>query len=54
MAALLAQDLANVEAEVYPLHTDHDGSLLTLLDRSRLFFQDPSTGVANATRHARC
>jgi len=40
MAALLAQDLANVEAGVYPLPADHDGSLLTLLDRSRLFFQD--------------
>jgi ubiquinone/menaquinone biosynthesis C-methylase UbiE len=40
MTALLAQDLANVEAGVYPLPADHDGSLLTLLDRSRLFFQD--------------
>jgi ubiquinone/menaquinone biosynthesis C-methylase UbiE len=40
MAALLEQDLANVEAGIYPLPTDHDGSLLTLLDRSRLFFRD--------------
>src|SRR5215207_3350827 len=40
MAALLEQDLANVGAGVYPLPADHDGSLLTLLDRSRLFFRD--------------
>jgi len=40
MAILLRQDLANVEAGVYPLPADHDGSLLTLLDRSRLFFED--------------
>jgi ubiquinone/menaquinone biosynthesis C-methylase UbiE len=40
MTALLRQDLANVEAGIYPLPTDHDGSLLTLLDRSRLFFED--------------
>jgi ubiquinone/menaquinone biosynthesis C-methylase UbiE len=42
MAALLLQDLANVEAGIYPLPTDHDGSFLTLLDRSRLFFEDLS------------
>ena len=40
MAALLRQDLANVEAGIYPLPADHDGSLLDLLDRSRLFFTD--------------
>jgi ubiquinone/menaquinone biosynthesis C-methylase UbiE len=40
MAKLLQQDLANVEAGIYPLPADHDGSLLTLLERSRLFFQD--------------
>jgi ubiquinone/menaquinone biosynthesis C-methylase UbiE len=38
--ALLERDLANVEAGIYPLPVDHDGSLLTLLDRSRLFFRD--------------
>ncbi len=38
--ALFAQDIANVEAGIYPLPADHDGSLLTLLDRSRLFFDD--------------
>jgi ubiquinone/menaquinone biosynthesis C-methylase UbiE len=38
--ALFAQDLANVEAGLYPVPDDHDGSLLTLLDRSRLFFRD--------------
>src|ERR1022692_2175440 len=40
MAVLLQQDLANVEAGLYPLPADHDGSLLTLLKRSRLFFGD--------------
>ena len=40
MAALLEQDLANVEAGIYPLPADHDGSLLTMLNRSRLFFRD--------------
>jgi ubiquinone/menaquinone biosynthesis C-methylase UbiE len=40
MAILLQQDLANVEAGFYPLPADHDGSMLTLLHRSRLFFED--------------
>jgi ubiquinone/menaquinone biosynthesis C-methylase UbiE len=40
MARLLQQDLANVEAGIYPLPDDHDGSPLTLLRRSRLFFED--------------
>src|SRR5580658_6828100 len=40
MAILLQQDLANVEAGIYPLPADHDGSLLTLLNRSRIFFED--------------
>ena len=40
MATLFRQDFANVEAGIYPLPADHDGSLLTLLDRSRLFFED--------------
>jgi ubiquinone/menaquinone biosynthesis C-methylase UbiE len=40
MAALLARDLANVEAGIYPLPADHDGSLATLINRSRLFFKD--------------
>jgi ubiquinone/menaquinone biosynthesis C-methylase UbiE len=40
IAALLEQDLANIEAGIYPLPADHDGSLLTLLDSSRLFFRD--------------
>jgi len=39
-AALLKQDLANIEAGIYPLPRDHDGSLLTVLDRSLLFFRD--------------
>src|ERR1700752_3023434 len=40
MAALLPPDLANVEAGIYPLPADHDGPLLTLLNRSHLFFED--------------
>jgi ubiquinone/menaquinone biosynthesis C-methylase UbiE len=40
MAVLLQQDLANIEAGYYPLPADHDGSLMTLLYRSRLFFDD--------------
>jgi ubiquinone/menaquinone biosynthesis C-methylase UbiE len=40
MAILLQQDLANVEAGIYPLPADHDGSLLRLLQRSWLFFED--------------
>src|SRR5262245_53914276 len=40
MAALFGQDLANVEAGFYPLPADRDGSLATLLERSRLFFAD--------------
>ena len=40
MAILLQQDLANVEAGIYPLPADHDGSLPDLLSRSRLFFAD--------------
>jgi hypothetical protein len=40
LGALWQQDLANVEAGVYPLPADHDGSLKMLLHRSRLFFED--------------
>ena len=40
MAKLFQQDLANVEAGIYPLPADRDGSLPTLLQRSRLFFED--------------
>ena len=40
MVALFADDLANVEAGIYPLPSDHDGSLLTVLKRSQLFFRD--------------
>jgi len=40
MAALFQRDLANVEAGIYPLPQDHDGSFLTRLNRSRLFFED--------------
>ncbi|HEX3342335.1 MAG TPA: methyltransferase domain-containing protein, partial [Pseudolabrys sp.] len=40
MTALFLRDLANVEAGIYPMPVDHDGSLATLLRRSRLFFED--------------
>jgi ubiquinone/menaquinone biosynthesis C-methylase UbiE len=40
MARLLARDLSNVEDGIYPLPADHDGSLVTRFNRSRLFFQD--------------
>jgi ubiquinone/menaquinone biosynthesis C-methylase UbiE len=40
MAVLLQRDLENVEAGIYPLPADHDGSWSTLLDRSKLFFED--------------
>jgi ubiquinone/menaquinone biosynthesis C-methylase UbiE len=40
MAALFRQDLANVEAGIYPLPADHDGPLPRLFARSRLFFED--------------
>jgi len=36
MATLFLQDLANVEAAIYPLPADHYGSLLMLLHRSRM------------------
>src|ERR1700683_1087657 len=36
MAILLQQDLANVEAGLYPMPADHDGSLLSLLPPSRV------------------
>jgi hypothetical protein len=40
IAMLLWQDLAKVEAGLYPLPANHDASLLTLLHRSPLFFED--------------
>ena len=40
MATLLRRDLENVEAGLYPLPADHDGSLPTMIARSRLFFAD--------------
>jgi ubiquinone/menaquinone biosynthesis C-methylase UbiE len=54
MATLFLQDLANVEAGIYPLPTDHDGSLLMLLNRSRLFFEDlPEIHRRRENRHHR-
>jgi ubiquinone/menaquinone biosynthesis C-methylase UbiE len=50
--ALLKQDLANVEAGIYPLPADHDGSLFTLLERSLLFFNDLPDVDARRKRNA--
>ena len=52
MAALIEQDLANVEAGIYPIPADHDGSLFTMLDRSRLFFRDLPTINERRKRNA--
>src|SRR5262249_14185740 len=38
MAKLFRQDLANVEAGIYPVPADHDGSWPPLIQRSRLVF----------------
>jgi ubiquinone/menaquinone biosynthesis C-methylase UbiE len=53
MAALFLQDLANVEAGVYPLPVDHDGSFTTLLHRSRLFFEDLPAINERRKRHSK-
>jgi ubiquinone/menaquinone biosynthesis C-methylase UbiE len=53
MAALFLQDLANVEAGVYPLPVDHDGSFTTLLHRSRLFFEDLPAIYERRKRHSK-
>ena len=54
--ALFEQDLANVEAGIYPLPADHDGSLFTLLTArgcsSGTFPRSPS--AASATARTRC
>jgi ubiquinone/menaquinone biosynthesis C-methylase UbiE len=52
MTALFEQELANVDAGIYPLPADHDGSLLTVLDRSRLFFRDLPEIAKRRKRHA--
>jgi len=51
-AALFEQDLANVEAGIYPVPADHDGLLPTLLNRSRLFFRDLPEVHARRKRNA--
>ncbi len=54
MAALFRQDLANVEAGIYPLPADHDGAWPILLNRSRLFFEDlPQVHRRRASREVR-
>ena len=43
MAVLFQRDLANVEAGIYPLPADHDGTLPVVLNRSRLLRIDLAT-----------
>jgi len=52
MIRLFRQDLANVEAGIYPVPIDHDGSLLTLIHRSLLFFEDLPKIHRRRERHA--
>jgi ubiquinone/menaquinone biosynthesis C-methylase UbiE len=40
VAALLARDLANAEAGLYPMPKDEDGGLADMLAQSRAFFRD--------------
>ena len=40
MAKLFLQDLANVEAGIYPIPVEQGGSLFASIRRSRLFFED--------------
>jgi ubiquinone/menaquinone biosynthesis C-methylase UbiE len=52
MAILFKRDLENVLAGLYPVPDDHDGSFLTLLNRSRLFFRDLPEVTARRERNA--
>lgn len=40
VATLMAQDMANVEAGLYPMPKDEDGGLSAILNRARRFFAD--------------
>ena len=55
MAALLAEDLANVEAGIYPLPSDHDGSLVTCWTARGCSFAicPPSKHAESVTARAR-
>jgi hypothetical protein len=49
---LFMQDLANVEAGIYPVPADHDGSLLTMIARgssSKIFQKSIDAGSAGHT-----
>ena len=56
MAKLFLRDLANVEAGIYPVPADHDGSLLALVRRSRTVLrrssQHPSASQAPCARRS--
>jgi len=55
-AKLFLRDLANVEAGIYPLPVDHDGSLFALIRRSRFFSTIflTSIGAAKNAHVAKC
>jgi ubiquinone/menaquinone biosynthesis C-methylase UbiE len=46
LAAVFAEDLKNAERGLYPVPRDHDGSLATLIERSRRFFADVPEAAA--------
>jgi hypothetical protein len=52
MAKLFFEDLANVEAGIYPVPADHDGSLFASIRRSRLFLEDLSSVHRRRKRRA--
>lgn len=53
MAKLFRQDLANVEAGIYPVPVDQDRSIFAAIQRSRLFFADLPNIHQRRTRGAR-
>lgn len=53
MAKLFRQDLANVEAGIYPVPVDQDRSIFAAIQRSRLFFADLPNIHRRRTRGAR-
>jgi hypothetical protein len=52
MATLFKRDLDNILAGLYPVPDDRDGSFLTLLNRSWLFFRDLPQVTARRERNA--
>jgi ubiquinone/menaquinone biosynthesis C-methylase UbiE len=52
VAALLARDLANAEAGLYPVPIDEDGTPASVLSQSRAFFRDVPEVVKRRRSHA--